>query len=177
MLIALPAAAISSFAQIIAGTTVPKAKRAAREASDENLAAWRGANADAAARWLDAAEQEFLQRGVAKTSLEHIARRAADEGWSVRQVEDAVRARTEQQAAPRRPTARPMRPPAITPTATKKIMSSTCCAVHPLLAARRRPSHHAATKPSRYISPYQRTFSGPSATATGSISGYFSMAR
>ena len=43
----------------------------------------------------------------------HIAEKAITDGWSVRQVEDAVRARTEQQAAPRRPTARPMRPPAI----------------------------------------------------------------
>src|SRR5512138_1247677 len=36
---------------------------------------------------------------------------------------------------------------------------------------RRRPSHHAAAKPARYISPYQRTASGPMWKATGSMSG------
>jgi ParB family chromosome partitioning protein len=43
----------------------------------------------------------------------HIAEKAIAEGWSVRQVEDAVRARSEQGAVPRRPSARPMRPAAI----------------------------------------------------------------
>lgn len=43
----------------------------------------------------------------------HIAEKAVAEGWSVRQVEDAVRARVEGGAAPRPPTARPMRPAAI----------------------------------------------------------------
>lgn len=45
----------------------------------------------------------------------HIAERAAEEGWSVRQVEDAVRARAEQDAAQgeQRPRLREVRPAAI----------------------------------------------------------------
>jgi ParB family chromosome partitioning protein len=43
----------------------------------------------------------------------HIAGKAVAEGWSVRQVEDAVRARVEQGSGSRAPTARPMRPAAI----------------------------------------------------------------
>ena len=43
----------------------------------------------------------------------HIAEKAALEGWSVRQVEDAVRARVEAGETPRAATARPMRPAAI----------------------------------------------------------------
>jgi ParB family chromosome partitioning protein len=43
----------------------------------------------------------------------HIAEKAGAEGWSVRQVEDAVRARLERPEAVQRPTARPTRPAAI----------------------------------------------------------------
>ncbi|MDH3499879.1 MAG: ParB/RepB/Spo0J family partition protein [Acidimicrobiia bacterium] len=43
----------------------------------------------------------------------HVAEKAAAEGWSVRQVEDAVRARVESGAAPRAAAAPPMRPAAI----------------------------------------------------------------
>ena len=43
----------------------------------------------------------------------HIAEKAAAEGWSVRQVEDAVRARVESGTAPKTPATRPMRPAAI----------------------------------------------------------------
>lgn len=43
----------------------------------------------------------------------HIAETAVREGWSVRQVEDAVRARVESGETPRAATARPMRPAAI----------------------------------------------------------------
>ena len=43
----------------------------------------------------------------------HLAEKAAAEGWSVRQVEDAVRARVEGGVTPRPPSARPMRPAAI----------------------------------------------------------------
>lgn len=43
----------------------------------------------------------------------HVAGKAAEEGWSVRQVEEAVRARVESGSAPRRAGARPMRPAAI----------------------------------------------------------------
>ncbi len=52
--------------------------------------------------------------GLDDTSYaQHVAKRAADEGWSVRQVEDAVRARNEQPtpSAPAKP--RPIRPEAI----------------------------------------------------------------
>src|SRR5688572_11141841 len=37
------------------------------------------------------------------------------------------------------------------------------------------PSHQAAAKPARYMSPYQRTASGPIENATGSICGWTSM--
>ena len=40
------------------------------------------------------------------------------------------------------------------------------------LRARRCASNQAATKPSRYISPYHRMASGPIWTATGSNCGY-----
>jgi ParB family chromosome partitioning protein len=43
----------------------------------------------------------------------HVAEKAVVEGWSVRQVEDAVRARVESGAASKAPTARPVRPAAI----------------------------------------------------------------
>jgi ParB family chromosome partitioning protein len=43
----------------------------------------------------------------------HIAERAARDGWSVRQVEDAVRARIETGAQPKRPQAKSVRPAAI----------------------------------------------------------------
>ncbi|MEX1279587.1 MAG: ParB/RepB/Spo0J family partition protein [Acidimicrobiia bacterium] len=49
-----------------------------------------------------------------KAYTEHIARRAADEGWSVRQVEEAVRARKgEAEGSPPAPVLRELRPPAI----------------------------------------------------------------
>lgn len=41
---------------------------------------------------------------------EHVGRRAADEGWSVRQVEDAIRAREQGQDRPRTPKVRELRP-------------------------------------------------------------------
>src|SRR5215831_228490 len=57
-----------------------------------------------------------------------------------------------------------MRPPRITPSMAKKITSSTSAGfqVEPGAAARRRPSSHAAAKPSRYMIPYQCTLIGPS---------------
>lgn len=49
-----------------------------------------------------------------KSYAEHIARKAAAEGWSVRQVEEAARARKgEGQEVPAAPTVRELRPPAI----------------------------------------------------------------
>lgn len=41
---------------------------------------------------------------------EHIASRVVDEGWSVRQVEEAVRARSEESTVPERPVVREIRP-------------------------------------------------------------------
>src|SRR4051812_15025760 len=55
-------------------------------------------------------------------------------------------------------------------------MSSNCWRVigrMPRLM-RRRPSHHAAAKPAKYIRPYQRTASGPIWNAIGSMSGWAS---
>src|SRR5918994_2181575 len=76
-----------------------------------------------------------------------------------------------------------MRPPTIVPTAAKKIRSSTSSGfqVEPGSAARRLPSHHAAAKPTTYMSPYQRMAIGPIGpigpkdAMTGSIDGYVSM--
>src|SRR5204863_8496565 len=67
-----------------------------------------------------------------------------------------------------------MRPPTITPTAAKKIRSSTSIGRQPEFgcAARLRPSHHATAKPMTYMSPYQRTASGPTEKMIGSICGY-----
>jgi ParB family chromosome partitioning protein len=45
--------------------------------------------------------------------LEHVAKRAADEGWSVRQVEDAVRARSEAGEIPVATVVTELRPPAL----------------------------------------------------------------
>ena len=66
-----------------------------------------------------------------------------------------------------------MRPPAMTPTAAKKMRSSTSIGfqVEPGMAARRRASHQPATKPTTYMIPYQCTLTGPTASATGSTSG------
>src|SRR5690242_8755316 len=56
-------------------------------------------------------------------------------------------------------------------------MSSNCWRVMGRMPClmRRRPSHHAAAKPVRYMSPYQRTASGPIWKAIGSMSGWASM--
>src|SRR5689334_10422531 len=57
-------------------------------------------------------------------------------------------------------------------------MSSTSEGRHPVsicCRARRRPSTMNSTKPARYISPYQRTASGPRWNATGSNCGCVSM--
>src|SRR5262249_37779315 len=62
------------------------------------------------------------------------------------------------------------------PSTTRKRMSSNCWRVtgmSPCLI-RRSPSHQAAAKPDRYMSPYQRTASGPIWKATGSMSGWAS---
>src|ERR1700728_1829288 len=72
-----------------------------------------------------------------------------------------------------------MRPPKMTPSMQKKIRSSTSFAaqLEPGRAARRRASHHAPAKPSRYMMPYQCTCTGPSWNATGLKPGYLSMRR
>src|ERR1044071_8405221 len=55
-------------------------------------------------------------------------------------------------------------------------MSSNCARVTGKMPClmRRRPSHQAAAKPARYISPYHRTASGPTWNAIGSMSGWAS---
>ncbi len=57
--------------------------------------------------------------------------------------------------------------------AAKKIRSSTSagCQVESERAARRRASHQPAAKPMTYMSPYQRTASGPTEKMIGSIAG------
>src|SRR5512145_1760347 len=58
----------------------------------------------------------------------------------------------------------------MTPTAQKKMRSSTSVGVHvePGCAARRRARYQPPRKPSKYMSPYHRTCSGPSENAMGS---------
>src|SRR5262245_18464070 len=65
----------------------------------------------------------------------------------------------------------------MTPSTTRKRMSSNVWRVTGTMPClmRRRPSHHAARKPARYMRPYQRTASGPIWNAIGSMSGWASM--
>src|SRR6185295_18062112 len=64
----------------------------------------------------------------------------------------------------------------MTPSTTRNRMSSNCCRVTGRMPClmRRMPSHQAAAKPARYMSPYQRTASGPIWKAMGSMSGWVS---
>src|SRR6202162_1602911 len=65
----------------------------------------------------------------------------------------------------------------MTPKTPKKSMSSTsrgCQPVSRFCRARILPSTTKSTKPTRYISPYQRTASGPTLKATGSNCGWTS---
>src|SRR5579863_9336351 len=67
----------------------------------------------------------------------------------------------------------------MTPSMAKKIRSSTSTGfqVEPGALARRRASHQAPAKPSRYMIPYQCTCSGPTENATLLNPGNFSMER
>lgn len=59
---------------------------------------------------LSAGHARALLGTADRAYAEHIARRAADEGWSVRQVEEAVRSREQPTAGERLPTVREIRP-------------------------------------------------------------------